>query len=114
VTLQVMVAIIGVAEAPLVAQTPSRPTIVPAFTPREAVPAFVVECHNNTPSAVPFPTIRNIRLDGIPRQRTGGIAASLLGAPDERFVPILHSDADPQREEPCTVSTGADGCGAGI
>lgn len=83
--LQAMLAIIGFATAPLFAQTTSRPTLVPAFTPRETAPAFVVHCYNNSASAVPFPTIRNIRLDGILRERTGGIAGSLLGAPDERF-----------------------------
>jgi hypothetical protein len=80
-----MLAVIGLATAPLSAQATSRPGIVAAFTPREAAPAFVVECHNNSSSAVPFPTIRSIRLDGNPLQGTGGIASSLLGAPDERF-----------------------------
>ena len=80
-----MLAIIGLAAAPLFAQTNRHPAIVPAFTPREAVPAFVVECYNNSASAVPFPTIRSIRLDGTLRERTGGIPSSLVGAPDERF-----------------------------
>ena len=80
-----MLGIIGLATAPLFAQTTSRPSIVAAFTPRETAPAFVVECYNNSASAVPFPTIRTVRLDGTPRERTGGIAGSLLSAPDERL-----------------------------
>jgi cytochrome P450 len=78
-------AIIGLAAAPLLAQTTRRSAIVPAFTPREAAPSFVVECYNNSASAVPWPTIRRIRVDGSLRELTGGIAGSLLGAPDERF-----------------------------
>ena len=76
--------LIGLAAAALIAQTTSRPTIIPAFTPGVAAPAFVVECHNNSSSAVPFPTILRIRLDGSPRQLTGGIAGSILGVPGER------------------------------
>ena len=83
--LQVILPILGLAAAPLFAQTASRPGIVAAFTPREVEPAFVVECHNNSASAVPFPTIRRIRLDGTIRERTGGIPGSLLGQPGERF-----------------------------
>jgi hypothetical protein len=83
--LHVVLAIFGLAAAPLFAQATRRPAIVPAFTPREASPAFVVECFNTSASAVPFPTIRRIRLDGTVRERTGGIAGSLLSAPDEPF-----------------------------
>jgi hypothetical protein len=67
------------------AQTTTRPGIIPAFTPRESAPAFVVECHNNSASAVPWPTIRTIRLDGNERELVGGIVGSLLGTLDERF-----------------------------
>jgi hypothetical protein len=58
---------------------------MPAFTPRESAPAFVVECHNNSALPVPWPTIRTIRLDGDDRELVGGIVGSLLGTPDERF-----------------------------
>src|SRR5688572_5607269 len=58
---QVTLAFTGLATASLFAQTTSRTAVVAAFTPREAAPAFVVECYNNSASAVPFPTIRNIR-----------------------------------------------------
>src|SRR4051812_14236989 len=78
-------AIIGLAAVPLFSQTTSRPGLVPAFTPRESGPAFVVECHNNSASAVPFPTIRSIRLDGSPRELTGGIVGSIIGGPGERL-----------------------------
>lgn len=70
---------------PPLAKTTTRPGITPAFTPRETAPAFVVECHNNSTSAVPWPTIRTIRLDGDDRELVGGIVGSILGAPGERF-----------------------------
>jgi hypothetical protein len=66
-------------------QTTTRPAIIPAFTPREPSPAFVVECHNDAASSVPWPTIRKIRLDGNEHELLGGIVGSLLGAPGERF-----------------------------
>jgi hypothetical protein len=71
--------------APLLAQTTTRPEIIPAFTPREAAPAFVVECHNDSASAVPWPMIRMIRLDGKEHEHVGGIIGSIAGLPDERF-----------------------------
>lgn len=71
--------------APLLAQTTPRPGIIPAFTPRESAPAFAVECHNNAPWPVPWPTIRTIRLDGDARALAAGVVGSLLGTPDERF-----------------------------
>lgn len=71
--------------APLLAQTTTRPGLVAAFTPRESEPAFVVECHNESASAVPWPTIRTIRLDGNIRELVGGILGSLIGTPGERF-----------------------------
>jgi hypothetical protein len=80
-----MLTISGFLAAPLLAQTTTRPGIVPAFTPRESAPAFVVECRNNSASAVPWPTIRTIRLDGNNRELVGGIVGSLLGTPGERF-----------------------------
>jgi hypothetical protein len=67
-----------------VAQTTTRTGIMPAFTPRESAPAFIVECHNDSGTAVPWPTISAIRLDG-DEQQVGGIMGSLLGRPDERF-----------------------------
>lgn len=80
-----MLAISGLLAAQLPAQTTTRPEIIPAFTPRESAPAFVVECHNHSASAVPWPTIRTMRLDGTDRALVGGIVGSLLGAPGERF-----------------------------
>ena len=80
-----MLPISGLLAAPLLAQTTTRPEIIPAFTPRESAPAFVVGCHNRSASAIPWPTIRKIRLDGRDRELVGGIAGSLLGAPGERF-----------------------------
>ena len=77
--LRQVIAIVGCAAAPLHAQTASRPGLVPAFTPREAEPAFVVECHNNSASAVAYPIIRRIRLDGDLREFTGGVVGSRLG-----------------------------------
>jgi hypothetical protein len=67
------------------AQTTPRTGIMPAFTPRESAPAFIVECHNNSVAAVPWPTIGAIRLDGKEQESVGGIMGSLLGSPDERF-----------------------------
>jgi hypothetical protein len=83
--LRLVLTISGLLAAPLLAQTTTRPGIIPAFTPRESAPAFVVECHNNSASPVPWPTIRTIRLDGDDRVLVGGIAGSLLGTPGERF-----------------------------
>jgi hypothetical protein len=75
----------GLVAAPLLAQTTRRTAIVPAFTPRESGPAFVVECYNNSAAAVPWPMIRTIRLDGNDQELAGGIVGSLIGSPDERF-----------------------------
>jgi hypothetical protein len=75
----------GLLAAPLLAQTTTRPGIVAAFTARESAPAFVVECHNDSASAVPWPTIRRIRLDGKNRELVGGVVGSLVGTPGERF-----------------------------
>jgi hypothetical protein len=80
-----MLTVSGLVAAPLLAQTSTRPGIIPAFTPRESSPAFVVECHNDSRSAVPWPTIRTIRLDGNERELVGGIAGSLIGTPGERI-----------------------------
>lgn len=66
-------------------QTITRPEILPAFTPRESSPAFVVGCHNNSAAPVPWPMVQKIRLDGKERELTGGIVGSLVGTPDERF-----------------------------
>lgn len=71
--------------APQLGQTTTRTDILPAFTPRESAPAFIVECHNTSVAAVPWPTIRTIRLDGKEQEQVGGIIGSLLGSPDERF-----------------------------
>lgn len=67
------------------AQQITRPGLIPAFTPRESGPAFVVECRNTSTSAVPWPTIRKIRLDGSDLELVGGIAHSRVGTPEERF-----------------------------
>ena len=83
--LGVILTVSGLVAAPLLAQTSTRPGIIPAFTPRESSPAFVVECHNNSASAVPWPTIRRIRLDGNERELVGGLTGSRIGTPGERF-----------------------------
>ena len=83
--LGVILIVSGLVAAPVSAQTSTRTEILPAFTPRETAPAFVVECHNNSAAAVPWPTIRTIRLDGNEQELVGGIVGSLLGSPDERF-----------------------------
>jgi hypothetical protein len=83
--LAVILTLSGLLAVPPLAQTTARPGIIPAFTPRESAPAFVVECHNDSASAVPWPTIRTIRLDGNEREFVGGILGSILGAPGERF-----------------------------
>jgi hypothetical protein len=75
----------GLLAAQLLAQTITRPGIIPAFTPHESAPAFVVECHNDSASAVVWPTISRIRLDGNDHERVGGMVGSLLGTPGERF-----------------------------
>ena len=75
----------GLMVAPSLAQTATRTGIVPAFTPRESAPAFIVECHNDSGTAVPWPAIRTIRLDGLEQERVGGMMGSLLGSPGERF-----------------------------
>ena len=80
-----MLTISGLLVTPLLAQTTTRPGIIPAFTPRESAPAFVVECYNNSASPVPSPTVRTIRLDGEYRELAGGTTGSLLGTPGERF-----------------------------
>lgn len=69
----------------LLAQMPKRTEILPAFTPRESSPAFVVGCHNHATSPVPWPRIERIRLDGNERESTGGVVGSLIGTPGERF-----------------------------
>jgi hypothetical protein len=81
----VLVTVSGLLAVMPFGQTPAPPGIIPAFTPRESSPAFVVECHNNSASAVPWPAIRTIRLDGMERELVGGIIGSLLGTPGERF-----------------------------
>jgi hypothetical protein len=83
--LAVILTISGLVSAPPLAQTSTRPGILPAFTPAESAPAFVVECHNNSASAVPWPTIRTIRLDGNDRDLVGGVLGSLIGTPGEHF-----------------------------
>jgi hypothetical protein len=67
------------------AQEITRPGLTPAFTPRESAPAFVVECRNTSASAVPWPTIQTIRLDGSDLELAGRIVSSQLGTPGERF-----------------------------
>jgi hypothetical protein len=80
-----VLAIVVLTATPLLGQTLTRHEILPAFTPRESSPAFVVGCRNNSASAVPWPTIRWIRLDGNERELSGGIVGSLIGTPGERF-----------------------------
>jgi hypothetical protein len=79
-----LLTISGLLAAQLLPPT-TRPGILPAFIPRESAPAFVVQCHNGSASAVPWPTIARIRLDGVERARVGGILGSLIGTPGERF-----------------------------
>ena len=83
--LGVVLTVSGLLAAPLLAQTTTRSEIIPAFTPRESGPAFVVECRNNSAAAVPWPTIRTIKLDGNERERRGAILGSLIGTPGERL-----------------------------
>jgi hypothetical protein len=83
--LLVILTISGILAGPPLAPTATRPGLLPAFSPRESAPAFIVECQNDSASPVPWPTIRTIRLDGTERQLVGGIVGSLLGAPGERF-----------------------------
>ena len=75
--LGVILTVSGLVAVPPLAQTTTRQGIIPAFTPRESAPAFVVECHNDSASAVPWPTIRTIRLDGNDRELVGGIVGSI-------------------------------------
>jgi hypothetical protein len=83
----IILTISGFLSVPPLAQTATRPGILPAFSPRESAPAFIMECQNDSASAVPWPTIRTIRLDGTERHLVGAIvgSGSLLGAPGEPF-----------------------------
>ena len=108
--LKSVLAVVALSATPPLPQTNARLEILPAFTPRESSPAFVVGCRNTSASPVPWPRIQRIRLDGNDRESASGIVGSLLGTPGERFevapgaihrvLFVLSSGTDPYDARP--------------